>query len=245
MAAVIYGIHAVTAALKQRGKLSEILVADEKKRPNARVMALVTEAQEARVAVVRVSPDELDRLSEGERHQGVVARLMVKNVAAGTDVLTLLDNLDHPPLLLILDSVQDPHNLGACLRSADGAGVDAVIVPKDKAVGLTPVTRKVACGAAENVPFYQVTNLARTLRDLQERGIWLIGTAGEATDTIYDADLKGSIAIVLGAEEKGMRRLTREHCDSLVHIPMAGSVESLNVSVAAGVCLFEAVRQRR
>jgi 23S rRNA (guanosine2251-2'-O)-methyltransferase len=147
--------------------------------------------------------------------------------------------------LLVLDGVQDPHNLGACLRSADAAGVDAVIVPKDKAAGLTPVVRKVACGAAENVPFFQVTNLARTLRDLQERGIWLIGAAGEAESSLYQADLRGPLALVMGAEEQGMRRLTREHCDVLVNIPMAGSVESLNVSVATGICLFEAVRQRR
>ncbi|HGX92090.1 MAG TPA: 23S rRNA (guanosine(2251)-2'-O)-methyltransferase RlmB, partial [Candidatus Tenderia sp.] len=147
--------------------------------------------------------------------------------------------------LLILDGVQDPHNLGACLRSADAAGVDAVIVPKDKAAGLTPVVRKVACGAAESVPFYQVTNLARTLRELQELGVWLVGAAGEADTTVYQADLKGSLAIVMGAEEKGLRRLTREHCDSLIKIPMAGTVESLNVSVATGICLFEAVRQRQ
>jgi len=148
-------------------------------------------------------------------------------------------------LLLILDGVQDPHNLGACLRSADAAGVDLVIAPKDRSVGLTPVVCKVACGGAESVPFVQVTNLARTLKWLQnEQGVWLIGTAGEAEVELYDADLKGNTAIVMGGEEKGLRRLTRETCDTLVKLPMAGNVESLNVSVAAGICLFEAVRQR-
>ena len=146
--------------------------------------------------------------------------------------------------LLILDNVTDPHNLGACLRSADAAGVHGVIAPKDKAVGLTSTVSKVACGAAETVPFYQVTNLARTLKELQERGIWLYGTAGEASESVFKTDLKGPIAIVMGAEGKGLRRLTRESCDHLINIPMTGSVSSLNVSVATGICLFEAVRQR-
>ena len=152
---------------------------------------------------------------------------------------------DAPPLLLVLDGVTDPHNLGACLRSADAAGVAAVIVPRDRAAGLTPVVRKVAAGAAETVPLVQVVNLARTLRELKERGVWLVGTSDDAARTLYDVDLSGPTALVLGSEGEGMRRLTREACDELVSIPMAGAVESLNVSVAAGVALFEAVRQRR
>lgn len=245
MPEIIYGIHAVTAALKQGRKLGELLVADGQ-RPNARVAALLNKARERGVGIRRVTADELDQLAQGGRHQGVVARLQASAPlgAPAQDIVTLIQSLNKPPLLLILDGVTDPHNLGACLRSADAAGVDAVIVPKDKAVGLTPVVRKVACGAAESVPFYRVTNLARTLRELQELGVWLVGTAGEAQTTLYEADLSGSLAIVMGAEEKGLRRLTREHCDTLIKIPMAGSVESLNVSVATGITLFEAVRQR-
>ncbi|MEW5994585.1 MAG: 23S rRNA (guanosine(2251)-2'-O)-methyltransferase RlmB [Candidatus Zixiibacteriota bacterium] len=161
-----------------------------------------------------------------------------------SDLLQLLDELKQPPFLLILDCVQDPHNLGACLRTADAAGVQAVIVPKDRSVGLTDVVRTVACGAAERIPFIAVTNLARTLNQLKERGVWLVGTADGAPQSLYEVDLKGPLALVMGAEGKGLRRLTRECCDFLVHIPMLGTVECLNVSVAAGVCLFEAVRQR-
>ena len=160
------------------------------------------------------------------------------------DLAELLDNLTVPPFLLILDGITDPHNLGACLRTADAAGAHAVITPKDKSATLNATASKVACGAAETVPLIQVTNLARTLTQLKERGVWLLGTAGESATSIYQADLTGPLALVMGAEGKGMRRLTREHCDGLLHIPMAGSVSSLNVSVATGVCLFEAVRQR-
>ncbi len=156
-----------------------------------------------------------------------------------------LDALDHPPLLLVLDGVQDPHNLGACLRSADAAGADAVLAPRDRAAGLTPAVRKVAAGAAEHLPFVVVTNLARALRALRERGVRVVGTAGEAETSLYAAELRGPLALVVGGEARGLRRLTREHCDLLVALPMAGAVESLNVSVAAGVALFEAVRQRQ
>lgn len=241
----VYGIHAVSAALKRSGAVAEILIAEDG-RLNPRLTKLLDQARNMGVKIRKVKREALDDAAQGERHQGIVAVLSGSEmpVVAG-DLEDLLEVLDHPPLLLVLDGVQDPHNLGACLRSADAAGVDAVIVPKDKAVGLTPVVRKVACGAAESVPFFQVTNLARTLRDLQERGIWLIGAAGEAEKSLYQADLSGPLALVMGAEEQGMRRLTREHCDLLVSIPMAGSVSSLNVSVATGVCLFEAVRQRR
>lgn len=156
----------------------------------------------------------------------------------------LLGRLAHPPLILILDGVQDPHNLGACLRSADAAGADAVVIPRDRAVGITETVRAVACGAAESIPVFEVVNLARTMRNLKERGLWLVGTADQATQPLWEIDLKGPLGMVLGAEGKGIRRLTAKHCDFLVHIPMLGSVECLNVSVAAGVCLFEAVRQR-
>jgi len=186
----------------------------------------------------------MDKLASGERHQGVIAQLKkIDNLGEGA-LDSVLDNAGPNPLLLVLDGVTDPHNLGACLRSADAAGVHAVIVPRDRAAGLSPVVRKVAAGAAETVPLIQVTNLARTLRWLKERGFWLVGTDDEATQSIYTAKLTGPIAIVLGAEGAGMRRLTKEHCDLLVNIPMQGVVESLNVSVATGVTLFEAVRQR-
>jgi 23S rRNA (guanosine2251-2'-O)-methyltransferase len=165
-------------------------------------------------------------------------------VRSENDLHAILDGLKVPPFLLILDNVQDPHNLGACLRSADAAGVHAVIVPKDRAVSLTPAVRSVASGAAEQVPFVAVTNLSRAIDRLKDRKVWVIGAADEAVESLYDTDLSGSLALVMGSEGKGLRRLTREHCDSLVRIPMAGSVESLNVSVAAGICLFEAVRQR-
>jgi 23S rRNA (guanosine2251-2'-O)-methyltransferase len=188
----------------------------------------------------------LDTRQPGVNHQGVVATTQAPAALDEKALKTLIEDLQEPPLLLILNGVQDPHNLGACLRSADAAGVHAVIAPKDRSVGLTPTACKVASGAAETVPLVQVTNLARTLRWLQdEAGIWVVGTAGETDTLLYDADLQGPLALVMGAEGKGMRRLTREACDALVCLPMAGSVESLNVSVAAGICLFEAVRQRR
>ncbi len=239
-----FGIHAVEAALK-KSAVSELWV-DERQKPNPRLKKVLDLANRGQVKIVRRPREELDKLTNGERHQGVLAHLIQQTTAVKQeDLMSLLDELDHPPFLLVLDGVTDPHNLGACLRSANAAGVDAVIVPKDNAVGMTPVVRKVACGAAEDTPFYQVTNLARTLRDLQQAGVWLIGAAGETDGDIYQTDLKGPLALVMGAEGKGMRRLTREHCDLLVKIPMAGTVESLNVSVATGVCLFEALRQRQ
>ena len=177
-------------------------------------------------------------------HQGVVADVSPSQVWGEAMLDELLDRTEGAPLLLVLDGVTDPHNLGACLRSADAAGALAVIVPKDKSATLTPTVRKVACGAAEVIPLVAVTNLARTLEKLQQRGLWVVGTAGEAEVSIYDQDLTGPTILIMGAEGKGMRRLTREHCDYLVKLPMAGSVSSLNVSVATGVCLFEAQRQR-
>lgn len=239
---IVFGIHAVEAALKQAAVVE--LWLDAGQRPNARLGRLVDEAKRSGVKIVRRPREALDELARGERHQGVVAHLAAESAARQQDLMGLIDGLDHPPFLLILDGVTDPHNLGACLRSANAAGVDAVIVPKDKAAGLTPVVRKVACGAVEMTPFYQVTNLARTLRELQQAGVWLVGAAGEAEASLYETDLRGPLALVLGGEGKGLRRLTREHCDLLIKIPMVGAVESLNVSVATGVCLFEALRQR-
>ncbi len=242
---LIFGIHAVMAALRRdASQLSELYVA-EGGRKNPRLHEIIDLAEQGGIPVLFQSRDELDALAANGVHQGVVARGAASApVLSEHDLLALVQNLREPALLLVLDGVQDPHNLGACLRSADAAGVHAVIAPKDRAVGLTPTVRKVACGGADHVPFVQVTNLARTLRELKDAGVWLVGAAGDAPDSLYQTDLRGPIAIVMGAEDKGLRRLTQEQCDFLVHIPMAGSVESLNVSVAAGVCLFEAVRQR-
>ncbi|MES9868567.1 MAG: 23S rRNA (guanosine(2251)-2'-O)-methyltransferase RlmB [Sedimenticola sp.] len=241
---LVAGVHSVRTALKHgAGSVLEIWV--EARRRDRRIREVIGLARDAGLKVLQVSREELDQLVPGANHQGVVARTEVPAALGEGELKSLLQDLAGPPFLLVLDGVQDPHNLGACLRSADGAGVHAVVAPKDRSAGLTPTAVKVACGAAETVPFIQVTNLARTLRWLSEElGIWLVGTAGEAEAELYQADLKGPLAIVMGAEEKGMRRLTREACDQLVKLPMAGSVESLNVSVAAGVCLFEAVRQR-
>lgn len=239
---IIYGMHAVESTLRNDPvNVLQLLV--EKGRQDRRIQQLVELAKQQGIALEPMRKAELDKLCQQQRHQGVALRY--KAEAAGP-AYSLNDILARDQvLILVLDGVQDPHNLGACLRTADAAGVDAVIVPKDRAVGITPVVRKVACGAAETVAFFQVTNLARTLEQLQQANVWIVGTAGEATQAIYDQDLTGRIALVMGAEEKGMRRLTREKCDHLVKLPMAGQVESLNVSVATGICLFEAVRQRR
>jgi 23S rRNA (guanosine2251-2'-O)-methyltransferase len=248
MAAPVYGIHAVEALLgRAPDSISRLSV--QRGRDDRRVAALLAAAEEAGVAINRAPRSELDRLAGG-RHQGVVAELA--QVSAGgnnalareDDLWSHLAGLDHPPLVLVLDGVTDPHNLGACLRSADAAGVDALVLPKDKSAPVTPVVRKVACGAAETVPLHTASNLARVLRGLKARGVWLYGAAGEAGSSLYAQDLTGPAALVLGSEGAGLRRLTREHCDFLVHLPMAGAVSSLNVSVATGVCLFEAVRQR-
>ncbi len=238
---LIAGWHAVFAALRA-GSAREVWL--RRGREDRRSAELQVLARERQVPLRLVEGDALDQRAPGIHHQGVLALVRSTQVLDERALEALLDGLDHPPFLLVLDGVQDPHNLGACLRTADGAGVDAVIAPRDRAAGLTPIVRKTAAGAAETLPFVQVTNLARTLRELQQRGVWVIGTAGEAGQSLYQADLKGPLALVLGAEEKGLRRLTREHCDLLVRIPMRGTVESLNVSVATAICLYEAVRQR-
>ncbi|HDZ57014.1 MAG TPA: 23S rRNA (guanosine(2251)-2'-O)-methyltransferase RlmB [Pseudomonas xinjiangensis] len=240
----VFGLHAVQALLDRAPKRVKRLYL-LRGRIDGRAEAVVATAQQQDIAVERVAPEDIDKLAEGGVHQGVVA-MVTPSQLWSEDMLThLLDGLDTPPLLLVLDGVTDPHNLGACLRSADAAGAQAVIIPRDRAATLSPTVRKVACGAAETVPLVAVTNLARTLKQLQQRGLWVVGTAGEAEQLIYQVDLKVPSVIVMGAEGSGMRRLTREHCDYLAKLPMAGGVSSLNVSVAAGVCLFEAVRQRQ
>ena len=243
-APVAYGLHSVRMLIERHPeRVRRVLLVGG--RDAGRVAELRALASKAGVAVENADAAQLDRLAEGERHQGVVAELNPRSGDPETQLEQALEAAGTAPLLLVLDGVTDPHNLGACLRSADAAGVDAVIAPRDRAAGLTPVARKVAAGAAETLPFVQVVNLARTLRELKERGIWLVGTTGDADKSLYDLDLRGPIAIVMGSEGEGMRRLTRECCDELVRIPMAGAVESLNVSVATGAVLFEAVRQRR
>ncbi len=239
----IYGIHAVSAFLNNAPeRLIEVYAL--KGRDDKRLQPLLNELHRLGITIQFVNRQTLDKKAEGEVHQGIMARVQPAKELNETDLDTLLQNQSNP-LLLVLDGVTDPHNLGACLRTADAAGVCAVIVPKDKSAQLTAIARKVACGAAEVVPLIRVTNLARTLRELQQKhNIWVVGTAGEATNTLYQTQLTGGLALVMGAEGEGMRRLTREHCDQLISIPMAGSVSSLNVSVATGVCLFEIVRQR-
>lgn len=203
---------------------------------------LLRVAKAANVRVIQVDDQRLDAMVGTRRHQGVVAR--AAEISLARNLAELLDLIQGPPLLLLLDGVTDPHNLGACLRVADGAGAHAVIAPKDRAVGLNATASKVASGAADTVPYITVTNLARTMRELQERDIWLTGTTDDAEQSLFDVDYTGGTAFVMGSEGEGMRRLTREHCDRLVSLPMMGSVESLNVSVASGVCLYEARRQR-
>lgn len=240
---ITYGIHAVQALLEKTPEhVSSLFIA--KGREDKRLKTILALAQEAGTSIEYVSRDKLDQLTN-ENHQGVIANTKKVAALSEAELPKFLEQLDHPPFVIILDGVQDPHNLGACIRTADAAGADCLIIPKDKAVGITPVVRKVACGAAEVLPIIQVTNLARTMRVLKDAGIWLYGAAGEAEQSIYDLSLTGAIALVLGAEGSGLRQLTRKECDGLMHIPMAGSVSSLNVSVATGVCCFEAVRQRQ
>ncbi|PJG82839.1 23S rRNA (guanosine(2251)-2'-O)-methyltransferase RlmB [Caviibacterium pharyngocola] len=243
MSEKIYGIHAVSAFLANAPeRLIEVYVL--KGREDKRLQPLLNELHRLGISVQFLNRDSLDKKADGEVHQGIIARVQAAKELNENDLDQILQKHTNP-LLLVLDGVTDPHNLGACLRTADAAGVCAVIVPKDKSAQLTSIARKVACGAAESVPLIRVTNLARTLRDLQQQhNIWVIGTAGEATETLYQSKLTGALALVMGAEGDGMRRLTRETCDQLISIPMAGTVSSLNVSVATGVCLFEIVRQR-
>jgi len=214
-----------------------------KGRQDDRLMPILNDLQVCGVSIQQMTRKTLDDKANGANHQGIIARVKAAKQLNENDIDGILAQHESP-LLLVLDGVTDPHNLGACLRNADAAGAAAIIVPKDRSAPMNATVSKVACGAAEVVPLIRVTNLARTMRTLQEQGIWFVGTAGEATHDIYQAKLTGPLAIVMGAEGDGMRRLTRETCDDLIKIPMAGSVSSLNVSVASGICLFEAVRQR-
>lgn len=238
---MIFGFHAVTSRIRHEASSVEEIYVDSE-RVDRRMKDLLYAAKGAGIRVIQADDQRLSNIVGTRRHQGVVAKAGELSLARNLD--ELLDAIEGPPLLLILDGITDPHNLGACLRVADGVGAHAVIAPKDRAVGLNATAAKVASGAAETVPYITVTNLARTLRDLQERDIWIVGTTDDVEKTIYDVDFKGGIALVMGNEGEGMRRLTRETCDLLVQIPMCGSVESLNVSVASGVCLYEARRQR-
>jgi 23S rRNA (guanosine2251-2'-O)-methyltransferase len=238
---VVFGFHAVLARLRAAPRSVLEIYLDET-RQDGRVRDLVAVAERSGVRLMRVPTKRLDGFYGGGRHQGVVARVEVKS--AGESVDEVLESVENA-LLLLLDGVTDPHNLGACLRVANAAGVHAVIAPKDRSAGITPAVSKVASGAAESTPYLMVTNLARTLDEIKERNIWVVGADERAEKTLYEADLPGSIAWVLGAEGEGMRRLTRESCDLLVRIPMSGDVESLNVSVSAGICLFESVRRRK
>jgi len=249
---VLFGFHAVGVRLKTAPK-SIVEIYFEPTRRDARMRQFMDKAKEAGVRLIEADGMRLSKLCGGHGHQGVAARVQTLTQVHSLD--ELLENLEATqsalpadqrfnPLILVLDGVTDPHNLGACLRVADGAGVHAVIAPKDHAAGINATVAKVASGAAETVPYFMVTNLARTLGELKERNIWIIGTSDMATQTLYQADLTGPVALVLGAEGDGMRQLTAKTCDQLVRIPMRGAVESLNVSVASGVCLYEALRQR-
>jgi 23S rRNA (guanosine2251-2'-O)-methyltransferase len=240
---IIFGLHAVQALLKTAPQRAEELLV-LRGRDDQRVQKITQQIRDLGIPVRLQTRAELDALCDGN-HQGVALLARPGKLHDEHYLWELLAGLSVPPFLLILDGVTDPHNLGACLRSADAAGVQAVIVPKDNSAGMNETVRKVACGAAETVPLIPVTNLARTMKQLQDQGIWIVGTAGEAKVPVFSAPFTGPLAVVMGAEGAGMRRLTREHCDHLVYIPMAGSVSSLNVSVATGICLFEAVRQRQ
>jgi 23S rRNA (guanosine2251-2'-O)-methyltransferase len=243
---VLFGFHAVGVRLKTAPQ-SIIEIHFEPTRRDARMRQFIDRVKEAGVRLIESDGLRIAKLAGSHGHQGVAARVHAIEQVHSLD--EMLENLEASgtaqPLLLVLDGITDPHNLGACLRVADGAGAHAVIAPKDHAAGINATVAKVASGAAETMPYFMVTNLARTLNELKERNIWIIGTSDDAEKTIYEVDLKGPVALVLGAEGAGMRQLTRKTCDELVSIPMLGAVESLNVSVASGVCLYEALRQRR
>jgi 23S rRNA (guanosine2251-2'-O)-methyltransferase len=243
---LVFGIHAVKELIKRSPeRFIELFLL--KGREDDRLMPIINLSKKYGISTQLVNRKVLDEKSDGEQHQGVLARITQGKTYTEADLDDILEQAENnktPPFLLILDGVTDPHNLGACLRNADAAGVQGIIVPKDNAARLTATVRKVAVGAAETVPLIQVTNLSRTMKHLQDKGVWIIGTAGETDTCLYDVKSSGATALVMGAEGKGMRRLTRENCDELVKLPMAGSVSSLNVAVATGICLFEIVRQR-
>lgn len=240
----VFGLHSVRALVERHPERVVEMFALRERQDKA-LQSLIQSAQKLGIRPQFVPKQTLEKKAEGGNHQGVVIVALEAPLLSDNDLPDLVQNSGTAPLFLVLDGVTDPHNLGACLRTADAAGVTAVIVPKDKSASLNPTVRKVACGAAETMPLVQVTNLARALKQLQELQVWVMGTAGEADQSVYAVDLKGPTALVMGAEGDGMRRLTRETCDELIKIPLLGTVSSLNVSVATGVCLFEAVRQRQ
>ena len=241
---ILAGIQPVATALKNKASsIAMIWVATGAR--NQRVKDLALLAGDAGIEVREEIRERLDQLADFERHQDIIAQLHKFELPAESDLLPLLGRVSGDPLLLVLDGVQDPHNLGACLRTAEAAGVHAVVIPRDRSVGMTAVVRKTSAGASELIPLFQVTNLARTLRALKKAGIWIAGMSGQSGENLYDCDLGGPLALVLGSEGQGMRRLTGELCDYQLHIPMAGVIESLNVSVATGICLFEIQRQRK
>jgi 23S rRNA (guanosine2251-2'-O)-methyltransferase len=241
---IVYGFHAVQHVIEQSPEAILDFWIQASSRSSA-VKELITMAESKSLLLQQVPRATLDKLTDGRRHQGVVVRRQKSIVKKGADLQSLLKNINTKfALFLILDGVQDPHNLGACLRTADAAGVTAVIIPRDHSVGITASVRKVASGAAETVDIIYVANLARAMRQLQEAGIWLIGTTGEAGENLFDVDLTAPLALVMGCEGKGLRHNTKKHCDRLVSIPMQGRIESLNLSVATGICLYEVVRQR-
>jgi 23S rRNA (guanosine2251-2'-O)-methyltransferase len=240
---IVFGLHAVRMLLERHPKrVSGIWL--QRGREDQRTGEIMGLAREQQIKIEHKSVQELDQLAGGERHQGVIAHIVPSSTLGEGALDDILDAAGPKPLVLVLDGVQDPHNLGACMRTADAMGVCAVVVPRERAAGLSPTVRKVAAGAAETVPLVQVVNLSRTLKWLKERGLWTVGADGDAEKSVHDVDLKGPLAIVMGAEGAGLRRLTRENCDVLIKIPMRGTVESLNVSVATGVVLYEAARQR-
>lgn len=238
----IYGFHAVEAAIKENQAIEVVI---DPSRKDKRMQDLHTLMGEYNIRPQRLDAEKIEALVQDGRHQGVIAKIEVKAPENEEFLYQLLDKLEHHPFLLILDEVQDPHNVGACLRSAEAFGIDAVIVPKDNACSLTPIVRKVSSGSSERVPFIEVTNLSRMLEKIKARGIWVSGLAGGGDGTIFTADFRGPLAIVMGSEGSGMRRLTEKNCDFIVKIPMEGEIESLNVSVATGVTLAEAYRQRK
>lgn len=239
----VYGLHAVVALLSNpHRKTHKVYVSQE--RTDKRLQEVLDAAQQASIPVESLSLQKMNQRFSDYTHQGVVAQASALPEYNESHLLALLEASNNPALILILDGITDPHNLGACLRSADATGVDFVIIPKDKSAHITPVVSKVACGAAESVPLVRVTNLVRAMRTLKEQGVWIYGAAGETTVSLYQTDCTGSVALAMGAEGEGLRRLTREHCDGLFALPMLGSVDSLNVSVATGVSLYEVVRQR-
>jgi 23S rRNA (guanosine2251-2'-O)-methyltransferase len=239
----LFGLHAAQAALAYSpNKIIRVWV--DAQRLDKRLGSIINDLQTIGIEPEKTDRKKLDRLVDGNNHQGIVMEVEMPGELSESDLKDAVQTLESTALFLVLDNVQDPHNLGACLRTADATGVHGVIITKDNATGITPTVCKVASGAAETVPVYQVTNLARTLRWLKEQGIWVMGAAGESEQTVYQADLTVPLALVIGAEEKGLRRLTREQCDLLIKLPMLGKLESLNLSVATGVMIYEAVRQR-